>query len=397
MTDFTSGGIPLMAQSNPQRYLTYNELAWAVNVLQTGVLSRSETAPPGSPAVGNAYIPAAPATGLWTGLEDKIVFWFEGVWNVLEPELAQGRGIYVQDEGFSVRWDALGSPPIFVPVAIGDVSGPGVSVSGNVAEFDGVDGETLQDSGRAFSTDETLAANSDALVPTQKAVKGYVTTVVNARSWKLAVRAKTAAALPANTYSNGSSGVGATLTGNGNGALAAQDGVTLVANDRLIVDAESSGAHNGFYLVTQVGDGSSPYILTRTTDADSGAELVNASAYISEGSTYADQQWTCTTNAPITIGVTSLSFGQTGAGATYAADGSTLQLIGTTFSVKTGGIGPTELASTAVTPGSYTNTNLTVDADGRITAASNGSGGASGPSLGLVRSTIAPSPFPYGF
>ena len=139
-------------------------------------------------------------------------------------------------------------------------------------------------------------------------------------SWKSPVRAATTAALPACTYDNGASGVGATLTGNANGALSAQDGVTLAANDDLLVKNQSSGAHNGVYTLTTVGTGGTPFILTRRTDADSATELLAATVAVMEGTVNADTVWLCTANATITVGTTAIPWLIRVSGPTGATD-----------------------------------------------------------------------------
>lgn len=125
-------------------------------------------------------------------------------------------------------------------------------------------------------------------------------------SWKSPVRAATTAALPACTYDNGASGVGATLTGNANGALSAQDGVTLAANDDLLVKDQATSSQNGIYTLTTVGTGGTPFILTRRTDADSPTELLAATVAVTEGTVNGDRVFLCTANATITVGTTAL-------------------------------------------------------------------------------------------
>ncbi len=103
-----------------------------------------------------------------------------------------------------------------------------------------------------------------------------------------------------------------TLSG---GAPATVDGVSLALRDRVLVTGQSTGSENGIYYVTTVGAGSNG-TWARSLDADTTGE-VNAGMIImiTEGTTYADTQWVLTTDDPITIGTTALTFVRNGSAA----------------------------------------------------------------------------------
>jgi hypothetical protein len=145
------------------------------------------------------------------------------------------------------------------------------------------------------------------------------------------------------TYNNGTSGVGATLTNAGTQAALVIDGVTLSVSDRVLIYQQTNQVQNGIYVVTNVGSGSTNWVLTRATDADS-FELASpnglsegSTVFVQQGATGAGETYTCNTTGTITFGTTNITFAQISSAQIYTA-GTGLTLTGTQFSVTTNGI-----------------------------------------------------------
>ena len=168
------------------------------------------------------------------------------------------------------------------------------------------------------------------------ATKAYVDSLANGLDVKQSVRAATTAPLTV-TYSNGTGGVGATLTNAGTQAAFALDGVTLLATERVLIKDQAAGLQNGVYVVTTVGTASTNWVLTRASDFDNspGLEVGPGTFFFVEEGTLGDNGYVVSTNGAITIGTTAIAFsqfsgaGQITAGAGLTKTGNTIDVIGT--------------------------------------------------------------------
>lgn len=173
------------------------------------------------------------------------------------------------------------------------------------------------------------------------ATKAYVDATAQGYKWKDPVRAATTANI--------------TLSG-----AQTIDGVSVIAGDRVLVKNQSTGSQNGIYVAAAGA-------WSRASDFDVSSEILGASCFVSEGTTLGNTVWVCTTDAPITLDTTALTFTQTNGGTSYS-QGAGITISGNTISIDTAVTA--RRASAAIGDGSSTTLTFTHNLNTRDVAVS---------------------------
>jgi hypothetical protein len=203
---------------------------------------------------------------------------------------------------------------------------------------------TLLNNATASNTNGTLAkrdANGRLQVTAPEndldaANKAYVDAARSGLDVKQSAKLATNAALSGYTFLSN------VLTASANAALVV-DGTTLTRGVdegiRILVKNETSSntPYNGIYTVTDAGDASNPWVLTRASDADASSEVTpGLFVFVEQGTVWSDSGWVLTTDGTITLNTTNLTFvqfssaGQSIAGDGLTKDGNTINVVGTT-------------------------------------------------------------------
>jgi hypothetical protein len=167
---------------------------------------------------------------------------------------------------------------------------------------------------------QKITGLADGTAATDAATFGQISALVQGLKWKDPVDAATTANI--------------TLSG-----TQTIDTVALAVGDRVLVKNQTTTADNGIYVVAAGA-------WTRATDADTATELTDATVLVDGGSDAGNKGDIYNFPTITTLGTTNATPVKIGEGNTvYSADGTTLTLTGTTFSITAGGVTATQLAT----------------------------------------------------
>lgn len=92
--------------------------------------------------------------------------------------------LFMDEDGLVVVKDPTGAYTVIAQpgTGVGDLSGPASATDSAIVLFDSTTGKLVKDSAVTISTDGTMAANSDAKVATEKAIRTYIAAYVTANA-----------------------------------------------------------------------------------------------------------------------------------------------------------------------------------------------------------------------
>lgn len=232
-----------------------------------------------------------------------------------------------------------------------ELSVDNITINGNEISSTNSNGDISLNPNGTGSVEVNGARITGVGTPTQAtdaANKEYVDGVAQGIAAKPAVHAATTGNL-SGTYNNGTAGVGATLNLGPSTTLSIDGYTAWDQYDGILVKNQTNAFENGRYYVSQIGNASTDWILTRCGYCDEASEIPSSFIYVQDGNTLKGTGWVATVVDidTFTVGVDSINWVQFSGAGTYIA-GNGLTLDGSTFSINTAANGGIEIFDDAI-------------------------------------------------